>query len=100
MSPEKREETYERLLQALLDMKNEIQTRIRPLEDQAPSEEGDADMKKIKQMDREYAATEEWLRKLTYVFGCDMKCSINSLRLPSKDPMCFLIVSRRSVFCK
>jgi len=34
MSPEKREETYERLLQALLDMKNEIQTRIRPLEDQ------------------------------------------------------------------
>ncbi len=32
MSPEKREETYERLLQALLDMKNEIQTRIRPLE--------------------------------------------------------------------
>lgn len=29
-----REETYERLLQALLDMKNEIQTRIRPLEDQ------------------------------------------------------------------
>ncbi len=33
MSPEKREETYERLLQALLDMKNEIQTRIRPLED-------------------------------------------------------------------
>ncbi len=34
MSPVKREETYERLLQALLDMKNEIQTRIRPLEDQ------------------------------------------------------------------
>ena len=30
MSP--REETYERILQALLDMKNEIQTRIRPLE--------------------------------------------------------------------
>ena len=29
-----REETYERLLQALIDMKNEIQTRIRPLEDQ------------------------------------------------------------------
>ena len=26
--------TYERLLQALLDIKNEIQTRIRPLEDQ------------------------------------------------------------------
>ncbi len=34
MSPEKREETYERLLQALLDMKDEIQTRIRPLENQ------------------------------------------------------------------
>ncbi len=32
MSP--REETYERILQALLDMKDEIQTQIRPLEDQ------------------------------------------------------------------
>ncbi len=31
MSP--REETYERILQALLDMKDEIQTQIRPLED-------------------------------------------------------------------
>ena len=30
----KKEQSHERLLQALLDMKNEIQTRIRPLEEQ------------------------------------------------------------------